>query len=151
GTNAAINFLGTTDNIGLRICTNNAPRYEFTTTGALQAIVNGTAAAPAYRWTTDQDICLSRAGANTFYFSTADEARMRLFADGRVTINSATPNNSRLYVIGTGNTAGIFAGLNVSPGFAVWGSNDNNTGTGIAGRGQNPVGGTTYLVNGSGG
>src|SRR5690606_669479 len=113
GTNAAINFLGTTDNIGLRIRTNNAPRFEFTTTGALQAIGNGTAAAPAYSWTTDPDIGLFRQGANTLGFSTAGAERMRLFADGRVTINSATPNNSRLYVIGTGNTAGIFSGLNV--------------------------------------
>lgn len=200
GTNAAINFLGTTDNIALRIRTNNVARFEFNTTGALHALANGTASAPAYSWSTqsgtglfqqaanvlglstngterfripnanqvhaaadgtatlpfyswasDPDIGLFRQGTNTLGLSTAGVERMRLFNDGRVSINSATPNSSRLYVIGTGNTAGIFGGINVSAGFALWGSNDNNTGTGIAGRGQNPVGGTTYLVNGSGG
>lgn len=200
GTNAATNFLGTTDNIGLRIRTNNAPRFEFTTTGALQAIGNGTAAAPAYSWTTDPDIGLFRQGANMLGFSTngierfripnanqvhaaadgtaalpfyswasdpdiglfrqsanalglstAGVERMRLLADGRITINSATPNNSRLYILGTGNTAGVFSGLNNGAGFGLWGSNDNITGTGVAGRGQNTAGGTTYLVDGSGG
>jgi hypothetical protein len=50
GTAAATNFLGTTDNVALRIRTNNVERFEFSTAGPLRAFANGTAAAPSYSW-----------------------------------------------------------------------------------------------------
>lgn len=78
GTNTTTNFLGTTNNVGLRIRTNNVNRFEFTTGGALRAFANGTAGAPSYSWTTNANMGMYRATNNAMGFSTGGAERMRI-------------------------------------------------------------------------
>ncbi|HQV53389.1 MAG: hypothetical protein IPI00_17105 [Flavobacteriales bacterium] len=86
GTVAATNFLGTTDNIGVQVRTNNIQRYEFNTAGQLASFGDGTAALPAYSWTTNTNMGLFRQSLNTLGFSTTGVERMRISNIGNVGI-----------------------------------------------------------------
>jgi hypothetical protein len=92
------------------------------------------------------------AGADILAFSTAGTERMRILADGRIGVNNAAPGTSRVHVTGTAaNISGVYALGAAYPGFAFWGYHNHFQGTGVAGAGQQPINGTTYLVGGSGG
>ncbi len=86
GTVAATNFLGTRDNIGLQIRTNNVQRFEVNTAGQLASFGDGTAALPAYSWTTNTNMGVFRQGVNTMGFSTVGVERMRISNIGNVGI-----------------------------------------------------------------
>mgnify|MGYP001229803510 CR=1 FL=1 len=78
GTNATTNFLGTTDNIALRIRTNNANRFEFTTNGHFRSFNGGSAAAPTYSWTGDPNTGVYNPSADVLAFSTGGVDRIRI-------------------------------------------------------------------------
>lgn len=139
GTNAGTNFLGTTDNTALRVRTNNANRFEFTTTGRLRSFSAGTSGAPTYSWNSDNDTGLYNIGANILGISTTGAERMRFLANGQATINNTTPFvGDRFTVTGAADefvingyssgAAGVgIYGENATNGYGVWG----NVGAGI--------------------
>jgi len=94
GTNTTNNFLVTTDNVALRIRTNNVARFEFTTDGRLRSLNAGTSTAPTYSWTADSDIGMFRPAVNTLVFSTAGAERMRIDNNGVVGVGSINPSIS---------------------------------------------------------
>ncbi|MCW5898725.1 MAG: hypothetical protein KIT10_05590 [Flavobacteriales bacterium] len=91
GTVAATNFLGTTDNIALRLRTNNLERFELATTGELRSFGNGTAIAPAYSWTTNTNMGMFRQNTNVLGFSTTSVERLRIMANGQVVAPGVAP------------------------------------------------------------
>jgi hypothetical protein len=93
GTVAATNFLGTTDNVALRIRTNNTERFEFSTAGPLRAFANGTATAPAYSWTANTNTGLFQQAANVLGFSTNGTERFRI------------PNANQVHAVAGGTAA----------------------------------------------
>lgn len=97
GTNATTNFLGTTDNIALRIRTNNANRFEFTTNGRFRSFNGGSAAAPTYSWTGDPNTGVYNPSADVLGFSTNGAERYRVNANGQFLINTATPTDPNLF------------------------------------------------------
>jgi len=97
GTVAATNFLGTTDNVALRIRTNNVARFEFSTAGQLLAFANGSAAAPIYSWSGDPNTGLFTAGADILAFSTNGTERMRANATGQVLIGTLAATDPNLF------------------------------------------------------
>jgi hypothetical protein len=111
GTNAANQFVGTTDNIALRFRTNNVQRFEMSTNGQLRSFGSGTAAAPTYTWNGDVNNGIYRPGADLIGFTTDGNERFRIpnanqvhaMADGTAAIPfyswEADPNTG-LYRIG---------------------------------------------------
>jgi hypothetical protein len=101
GTNVNDNFVGTTDNNALRIRTNNAFRFEFTTNGRLRSENNGDAAQPSYSWvgTGGTTVGMFRPAANQLAFSSSSAERMRINATGNVGINTNNPTQ-RLHLVG---------------------------------------------------
>lgn len=97
GTNATTNFLGTTDNIALRIRTNNANRFEFTTNGRFRSFNGGSATEPTYSWTGDANTGIFNSGTDVLGFSTAGVERYRVNANGQFLINTATPTDPNLF------------------------------------------------------
>jgi len=176
GTVAATNFLGTTDNIALRIRTNNTERLEVASTGELRAFGNGTAALPIYSWTTNTNMGMFRQNTNVLGFSTSGVERLRIIANGQVVVPGANPGAGDFFtVFGSGtlpyavngyagaNGAGVYGqspagagdgvwgiaqagGIN---GFPVYGQHLATTGTGVVGSGNNV--GAIVLNAGSGG
>lgn len=55
-------------------------------------VVDGNAGAPGLFWNADNDVGLFRPAANALGISTAGTERMRIGADGKVTLNGATAN-----------------------------------------------------------
>lgn len=97
-TNAAANFLGTTNNVALRIRTNDIERFEVstgtaTTGGHLRAYNAGTAAAPTYAWSGagGTTVGMFRPASNTLAFSTGSTERMRITGAGFFGIRTAAP------------------------------------------------------------
>ncbi len=150
GTNANNDFLGTTDNIALRFRTNNANRFEVSTTGNLRAYADGSAGAPIYSWTANTEMGMYRIGVNTLGFSTTSLERMRILADGRVTVNSAGAYPFMLNSIAAG-TNGSIIGASVN-GTAVQGQ-ASGSGDGIVGAATSGTGvyGQATLANAEGG
>lgn len=143
GTTPGTNFLGTTDNVGLRIKTNNADRFEFTNNGRIRSYDNGTAAQPTYSWNgaSAQNTGMFYPAASTLGFSSAGVERIRVNATGQASVNrtsAATGDVFSVYANGTGGTA--------SPGdFAINGYTD--TGYGIRGVAANTAGIGVVAVN----
>ena len=129
GLNAANNFLGTTDNIALRIRTNNAERFEFATDGRLRSFSSGSAGTPTYSWTGDTDIGMYRAGANRLAFSTGGNERMRIDQNGVVGIGTTTPSTS---IIGGVNVLGLNVTSGATPAGAGMSEFINTSTTGTA-------------------
>lgn len=107
GTVAGTNFLGTTDNVSLRFKTDNADRFEMTTSGNLRAFANGTAGAPVYSWFSDTNMGMFRVNTDILAFSTNGAERMRIIANGNVGIGSANARE-RLEVTGNFRLSGAF-------------------------------------------
>ncbi len=84
GTNANLNFLGTIDNIALRLRTTSFNRFEVTngTTqangGRLRAFTNGTAAQPIYSWNANAGTGMYQQASNVLGFSTNAVERFRI-------------------------------------------------------------------------
>lgn len=125
GTNTTDHFLGTTDNVPIRIKTNNSDRFEVSTDGRLLAFANGTVSNPVFSWFNDADTGLFKPADNQFAISTAGAERMRVIDNGNVGIGISTPQNA-LHIDG-GNatasniqfTAGTTTGTNSTDGFTI--------------------------------
>jgi hypothetical protein len=140
GTTAGTNFLGTTDNVSLRIRTNGSDRFDYTTNGRLRSFNSGNAGQPTYSWNNDTDIGMYRVGANILGFS-ALQASINggpLFTGDRFTVNGATDEYAiNGYATGT---AGV----------AVYGENNTSGGTGIIGAATGGQGTVGLNVSGAG-
>jgi hypothetical protein len=128
GLNTATDFLGTTDNQPINVRTNNILRFIFPTTNQVHAAVDGTAALPFYSFLNNTGIGTYRAGANILGFSTTAVERMRISANGRVSINAIT-TDGQLDVKSNFNTTA--AGFST-----ILGLNANAAGTGLIAVGQ---------------
>lgn len=151
GTNVNTNFLGTTDNRVLRIRTNNANRFEFTTNGSLRAFGNGTAGAPTYSWTANANMGMFRATTNAIGFSTAGVERMRILGNGNIGIRTANPSGQLQMTNG-----GLNIGANAMASFDNYGTDgvalsgyNHGAGSGYNGiEGITSYSATAYLVAG---
>jgi hypothetical protein len=128
GLNTATDFLGTTDNQPINVRTNNILRFIFPTTNQVHAAVDGTAALPFYSFLNNTGIGTYRAGANILGFSTTAVERMRISANGRVSVNTVL-TDGQLDVRSNFNTS--LAGLST-----ILGVNTFATGTGLIAVGQ---------------
>lgn len=108
GTVATTNFLGTTDNVALRIRTNNTERFEFSTAGPLRAFANGTATAPAYSWTANTGTGMFQQAANVIGFSTNGTERFRI------------PNANQVHAVAGGTAALPFYSWSGDPNTGMW-------------------------------
>ena len=105
GTTAATNFVGTTNNVGLRFRTNNVQRFEMTTGGHLRAFNNGTAATPVYSWNGDNNMGIYRIGNDDLGISTGGVERVSI-ANGATIFNETGANTD--FRIESDNQANIF-------------------------------------------
>lgn len=128
GTNPATNFVGNTDNQPINFRTNNITRFTITAADQVQGAVDGTAALPFYSFTNSPGIGIYRPGANILGFSSSALERMRISANGRVSVNT-TLTEGQFDVRSNFNT-GI---ANYSTILSV---NSAASGTGIIGVGQ---------------
>jgi len=101
GTTPGTNFLGTTSNVDLRIKTNNADRFDFTSNGRLRAYDNGVAAQPTYSWNGDIGTGFWRPAANTLAFSTNATEKVRIEPDGDVGIGATPDASAKLHISAT--------------------------------------------------
>lgn len=101
GTTPGTNFLGTTTNVDLRIKTNNADRFDFTSNGRLRAYDNGTTALPTYSWNGDTGTGFWRPAANTLAFSTNATEKVRIEPDGDVGIGATPDASAKLHISAT--------------------------------------------------
>ena len=82
GTTPGTNFIGTTDNVTLRVKTNNADRFDFTNNGRLRAYDNGLVNLPTYSWMGDEDTGIWRPTADALGFTTNGVDRLRIHNNG---------------------------------------------------------------------
>lgn len=146
GTNPNNHFLGTTDNQPLRIRTNNANRFEFTTGGHLRANGFGTAGAPTYSWVGRTNTGLWSPANNTMGFSTNGSERMRVNATGQLLVNTTTTAlagaafesqmggsfTTAILGVGSGGATAIRAENQGPNGDALWARNSAANGSGNA-------------------
>lgn len=116
GTNAATNFIGTTDNVALRVRTNDVNRFEFATNGRLRAFDNGNAAAPIYSWNDDTNTGIYRIGGDDLGFSSGGVERLSIanantiFNEGGNDVNFRVETNNdanTLFIDGGTDAVGI--------------------------------------------
>jgi len=140
GTTPATNFVGNTDNQPINFRTNNITRFSITTADQVQGVVDGTAALPFYSFSNSSGIGIYRAGANVLGFSSAAAERMRISANGRVSMNTSL-TDGQLDVRSNFNTS--------AAGYAtILGVNSSSSGTGLIAVGQAQA--INGLVSGSG-
>lgn len=132
GTSPNINFLGTTNDVGLRIKTNNSDRFEFSNNGRLRAYDGGLAAQPTYSFngTNGQNMGMYRAGSGNLGFATNGLQRMRIQNNGKIAVNATqawqTPHDYDLFVVyGEPDNTAIrgYAGSG-SLSNSIWGENE---------------------------
>lgn len=153
GTTAGTNFIGTTDNVSLRIKSNTLDRFEITsgTTlangGRMWAFADGGAGSPIYSWNTDTNLGIYRISADILGFSTSGTEKMRIEDDGQISVNG-TPlfAGDRFTVRGTANEYAVNGYSSGSGGAGVYGENNSNgigvwgnvgSGFGVFGTAQN--------------
>lgn len=152
GTVASTNFLGSTDNVGVRIRTNNSDRFEFSNNGRLRSFDNGTAGQPTYSWNGDADTGMWRPAADHLAFSTNATQRMRIGNTGNVGVGVDPSTSIRLdvssgtnsAVYGRSNNVGGYLGyqnsfsFGVTPqtlnGSGIWANNPNAGYTSVFGQ-----------------
>lgn len=133
GTNAATNFLGTTDNQNLVFRTNNIERFRITTLGQLQANQNGSAVSPVFTWLADNntgifhspladDIGISTGGVQRLWISDAGE----VYAGANAPtlpgdLFNATATNANATTSGSGNLTWAVNGYTAYNGGGVYG------------------------------
>lgn len=126
--NPAVNFFGTTDNQPINVKTNNTTRFIFPVADQVHAAVDGTAALPFYSFLNNTGIGMFRNGTNILGFSTTAAERMRIAANGRVSVNNIF-GEAQLDVRSNFNTS--------AAGFAtILGVNSHASGTGLIAVGQ---------------
>jgi hypothetical protein len=116
GTNSTVNFWGTTDNMGVRIRTNDFERFEISTGGGgetgsggrLWAFQNGTAASPVYSWNTSTGMGLFRQSDNVLGVSTGGLERFRV------------PNEYQILAQGGGSAALPFYSFNANTNLGMY-------------------------------
>ena len=128
GINVATNFLGTTDLQPINVKTNNVTRFIFPVANQVHAAVDGTAALPFYSFLNNTGMGAYRAGANILGFSTSGLERMRVSANGRLSVNTIL-TDGQLDVKSNFNTS--LAGFST-----ILGVNANASGTGLIAVGQ---------------
>ncbi|MBW2938827.1 hypothetical protein KXJ69_11960 [Aureisphaera sp. CAU 1614] len=107
GTNPAIDFIGTTDNVSLRFRTNNIERLEITNNGLIRAFSPGTAAQPLLSWDSDSDTGIFRSASDVLNFTAGGQDFLALSGGG---INEFIINNdegvlnTRIATFGDTNT-----------------------------------------------
>lgn len=106
GTNAANNFVGTTDTQALTFKTNSTARLTIPNANQIHANSSGTAALPFYSFADDSDTGMYRISTNVLGFATNSNMRMRINANGNVGIN-VNPTE-RLHVSGNFRLQGAF-------------------------------------------
>ena len=102
GTNPATDFLGTTDNVGIRFRTNNTERLEITNDGRFMATVAGSAANPLFAWSGDTDKGFYSPAADEFGLVTNGAERAKVTNSEAVFNN---PENDVDFRIATNNEA----------------------------------------------
>lgn len=152
GTTAGTNFLGTTDNVALRIRTNNTQQFEFTTAGRLRSFNNGNPIAPTYSWTTDPDIGMYRITTNVLGFSTSGAERVRIAANGNVGVNDVPNGNNNILTSRQWSTFGT-SGYFYTSANSSWVNLEANSasttqGVGVRGLGFTGVEGNVTSING---
>lgn len=130
----AANFLGTINNFPLRIRTNNALRFEFTTNGRLRSENNGDAAQPTYAWlgTGGTNTGMFRPAAGTLAFSTNGAERMRLLNNGQVIVNGTAPLAGDVFTVLAGGTNWAVIGATVT-GVGIYGEASGSNANAFAG------------------
>jgi|21_taG_2_1085346.scaffolds.fasta_scaffold00016_105 hypothetical protein len=137
GTVAGTNFLGTTDDIALRIKTTSFDRFEVTngTTqangGRLRAFTNGDAATPIYSWNDNVGTGMFQAGADILGFSTNTNERMRIMSNGQIIVNNTAPFAASVFSSFAGGTNNSIASSAVN-GYALYGQASGEDGNGAA-------------------
>ncbi|RDK83789.1 tail fiber domain-containing protein [Marinirhabdus gelatinilytica] len=112
GTTAATDFMGTTDNVGLRFRTNNTNALEITNAGSFQLFQDGTAVSPIVSWNTDTDSGMYRIGADIVGLSTGGIERFRVGNNGNIAINKGGAALSSLETVEASDTQGaIFSNI----------------------------------------
>ncbi|WP_448528327.1 hypothetical protein [Raineya sp.] len=159
GTDAATNFVGTTDAQALTFRTNNTPRLRIANGNQLFALSDGTAAAPFYSWETDSNTGIYRIGADILGFSTNGVERARVAANGQLSINELNNNlGAGVAALRVRNNSSTYAGhfssnydgalsesSSVLDAFALWGILAGSSGAGVVGRSGGGL--TSYLAN----
>ena len=127
GTNPATNFVGNIDNQPINFRTNNLTRFRIPIADQVHAVPDGTAALPFYSFANSTGIGMFRGGANILSFSSAGAERLRLAANGRISINTTT-TDGQLDVKSSFATIGGFS--------TILAMNANANGTGLIAVGQ---------------
>ncbi|MAP55513.1 MAG: hypothetical protein CL605_11485 [Altibacter sp.] len=140
GTTNTVHFLGTTDNMAMRIKTNSLDRFEVSsgTTvangGRLWAYADGTAATPIYSWSADPNTGMYRNDPDILLFSTAGTERLRLLANGQVSVNNPGPvAGDRFTVTGATDESVINGYASGGNGIGLYGENATTNGVGVYG------------------
>lgn len=129
GTAPASNFLGTADNMALRIRTNNLERFEVTTGtggptgtgGRLLAFQNGTATSPVYSWDASTGLGLFRQADNVMGIATGGLERLRF------------PNSPQIQAMDDGTATAPFYSWQSDPDIGMYRAGVNNLGFSTAG------------------
>lgn len=116
GTSPVTNFVGTTDNTDLAFRTNNLQRLQITNNGAVQASLDGTAAAPVYSWSGDPDTGLYRSNNNEITLATGGIGRLSISSAGSILAGSAGTAANPLFAWSGDTDKGFF-----SPGADLFG------------------------------
>ncbi len=157
GTNSANDYVGTTDGQALTFRTNNTARFRIANGNQVFALADGTAAAPFYSWEASTGLGLFRPAANVLGFSTSGAERMRILANGQVSINEFN-NNLGTVALRVRNNSSNYAGhfssnydgilgesSSILDAFALWGVIAGSGGAGVVGRSGG--GASSYMDN----
>lgn len=113
GINPAIDFIGTTDNVGLPFRTNNIERLEITNDGRLMVNSSGTAVLPVLGWDSDTDTGMFHAATDAMGLTTGGTERFRI------------PSVNQVHAMARGTTAAPFYSWNADTDTGMWSSQDD--------------------------
>ena len=119
GTTPGTNFIGTTDNVTLRVKTNNADRFDFTNNGRLLAYDNGTAGQPTYSWNGNNNTGFYRPSANVLSFTTNGTDRLRIPNANQVHAMSLGTAALPFYTFDADSNTGVYSPSSDALGFST--------------------------------